>query len=934
MYLAELVKDPGRSTARIEEINKELVSLEALIEKGEETVEQATLAENTARIAFYSTRVGMTMSDSAAQNAWFKAQGELRQATTELAYLKLRRISLPKELATLEDAMKPEQKNLWCVDYTEDLVKDAVVGTIELDEDDKWINISPAGKTTGALGKLQPVAVSTPAAVFLNLARMPCIQRWKPTYRAGRLSDINYKAQTCTVTLDNPNYSSATKIYDGGLQKKAEVGINYLTTPADPETQFVGETVLRNCPCKYMQYNMEAFVDGDYVIVEFVDRKWEKPLVIGFHNNPRPALDIMQLEIINATTNDAFAAACDTVINAANILKNFWIHWKDVFVPQYIAAVEGLAGLQLFINIQYGIIWERVIWDQEHIDQVANWWRELIGIDVYNDNKRNFHRWIAQDYINHYDRISESWAALKAVGPLLQTNMVVILTGHIWPNLDTDTTEINKATLNIQTTVVEEELIKLKNPQGTSEFSKLRNQAIEAERLWKLYASAAKYMYLMDSGNQFYAPNHGLTQKTAVIVNAGNGTLPPELTEGGTYIARVVDADHFQLRNPDDTMITFAPHQAHQGGRWRKKGCSPVLNVVFQASIYGMILARLETDVIGLVDSEGEFYIITYNPRFSSSFISITDAIFTIWMWEDGAVEPNKQALYRYPTPFAYGCLHWKIKDMGFGDVKKFKMSVSVTGRRQVVPSSLGATCGVTRGNLNTWSPWIRTEPGSFGRMLVPESVITDLAQKIPYGFYWFASKYYDHPIATGVDNHDVLMNPAAGATPAQIEVLNASKDAIVLEVNKWVNQNYTYLDDPTDYWEFMGQGRTSGDCEDFALTKIQMLLNRGFSVNDFKIQCGFPTGGNDSAIVIGHAWVLYRGSIVLDNNPDGAFRTVADMVSKYPDLCTQVRGRRWNYQGAEYEWPAELLWPYEDYSYDFFTCDLNIRKMVHSNIA
>lgn len=934
-YLAELIKDPGMSTARIVKINKELTELEAQIEKGELTVEAATIAENTARLNFYKTRVGMNMSDSAAQSAWFKAQGELRLATTELAYLKIRRISLPKEKAVLENAMKAEQKNLWCVDFTENLTKDAEVGTIELDEDDQWINIAPAGSTSGALGKLQPVAVSTPAAVFVNLAKKPAIQRWKPTYRAGRLSNINYKAETCTVTLDNPNYSSATKICEGAILKKENVGINYLTTPNDLETKTGGATVFMNCSCKYMQYNMEAFVDGDYVIVELTDRKWEKPLVIGFHNNPRPCLDVVQLEIKNATTNNAFTIACDSVINDLTTLKGFWIYWKDVFVPKYIAAVEGLAGLQRFISIVYGIVWERVIWDTEQIAMEVNWWRELIGIDVYNDNKRNFHRWIAQDYIDNYNMLIAAWTNLKAVGPLLKTNMTVELTGHIWTNLNTTKKAIENATLNIQVTVTDTELTKLKNPQGSSDFSKIRNQAIEAERLWKIYAGEIKNGYLYLSAlDRIYSYQHGFTlqTKTRVQVNAGTGgKLPIELVEGASYLIRPVDANFVQFYTLENNLITFnVANNTDRSFDFRKASTSPVLSITFETRYMSATLAKLDIDVIGIVDSVGDFYIITWNPEFKSTFLSITDAIFTIWIWEEGD-ENNKQALYKYPTPFLYGCVYRKIKDMGFGDISKLKMSVSVSGRRQVCPTFLGATCGVTKGNLNTWYPWINTEANSFGRMLVPRNEIIDLSQKIPYGFYWFASKYYDHPITTGIDNHDVTMIPSAEATPAEIDIFNASKDAIVLGVNKWVNENYTYLDDPTDYWEFMGQGRTAGDCEDFALTKIQMLLNMGFSINDFKIQCGYPTGGSNPYLIIGHAWVLYKGTIVLDNNPDGAFRTVAEMVVKYPDLCTQVKGRKWTYQGTDYEWPAEWLWPFTNYNYDFFTADLNIRKMVHT---
>jgi len=89
-----------------------------------------------------------------------------------------------------------------------------------------------------------------------------------------------------------------------------------------------------------------------------------------------------------------------------------------------------------------------------------------------------------------------------------------------------------------------------------------------------------------------------------------------------------------------------------------------------------------------------------------------------------------------------------------------------------------------------------------------------------------------------------------------------------IQSVNSQVNADHDYETDQSGYgvgeqWEIMGPGDT-GDCEDFALTKMQALIDAGYSVANLQLSWGqTETGGNHAFLII---QTSNRGTLVLDN--------------------------------------------------------------------
>ena len=190
------------------------------------------------------------------------------------------------ELAKLEKAALETRKkylqnhkiaerivSAWCADLTTDLT--GIVGTIEVPgERAGGGNIKPgyendASYDTGHDGQIQAALAGTPAGTFYNLAMLPGWQKWKPTYRYGRITAK--RGSVCDIVLD------AARSSQTGKNKKTSPGLN--VNKAEN---------LSDVPIQYMDCDCEAFAVGDSVLIEFTDRDWSKPQVIGFKDHPKP----------------------------------------------------------------------------------------------------------------------------------------------------------------------------------------------------------------------------------------------------------------------------------------------------------------------------------------------------------------------------------------------------------------------------------------------------------------------------------------------------------------------------------------------------------------------------------------------------------------------------------------------------------------------
>jgi hypothetical protein len=344
LYKVRIVKHAGLSTERLKTIDQLLINIDVMLQRLEDDDNSLRLALEAAQSAYASVaeqymKGEVSSSDVVSKKtAVIQAQTDLRNNKTEQAYLKIQKIALLKEKKRLEDAMEPVEKSLWCVDYTDNLPAEKKVGILECDADFQWMNIEGGGNNKMATGLMQPAAVSSPSGVFYNLALMPCKQRHRPTFRSGWISNIDYETSTATVTLDNPNYSSATMI----CREHNQIPINRYTN--NPATPGQGQTVMHKVPIEYMGYNADSFLNGDHVIVRFKDNDWFKPVVIGFHDNPREVLDLMQCRFDNVAASEELIDEIEYMITEVTTYKDHFIMYKDVFCPEVIGVIQFLLG--------------------------------------------------------------------------------------------------------------------------------------------------------------------------------------------------------------------------------------------------------------------------------------------------------------------------------------------------------------------------------------------------------------------------------------------------------------------------------------------------------------------------------------------------------------------------------------------------------------
>jgi predicted transglutaminase-like cysteine proteinase len=187
----------------------------------------------------------------------------------------------------------------------------------------------------------------------------------------------------------------------------------------------------------------------------------------------------------------------------------------------------------------------------------------------------------------------------------------------------------------------------------------------------------------------------------------------------------------------------------------------------------------------------------------------------------------------------------------------------------------------------------------------------------------WFIKKFSHNALTNGVRTKRDLYyiftsilfseTPFTGwvnfctANPAHALVTNTLNTEITYSaqlmtdmqtVNYNVNHDHTYASEPLghDNWKIMTPGQT-GDCEDFALTKAQALLDLGYPASALHIECSQidnPGPGTRA----GHAWLVVQtttGDYALDLNNDSVGLNAALTVGG-KELYTRKRqiGSKW----------------------------------------
>jgi hypothetical protein len=180
-------------------------------------------------------------------------------------------------------------QSAWCVDLTEDGEGD--VATIEVPGEPQTVVLVPGcGGPSAPDGQLLSREVMSPAQVFWNAAVLPGWAKWKPTYRIGTITALDYGADTASVTLD------------AALLTGQKLNVNQ-------------GAALAGIPVQYMECDADAFVVGDRVVVAF-GGDWAGATVIGFESHPVGCPQEISLGIRweDAGTSDggSTAVSCET----------------------------------------------------------------------------------------------------------------------------------------------------------------------------------------------------------------------------------------------------------------------------------------------------------------------------------------------------------------------------------------------------------------------------------------------------------------------------------------------------------------------------------------------------------------------------------------------------------------------------------------------
>jgi hypothetical protein len=182
--------------------------------------------------------------------------------------LTLRKTALQKRFEYIAANLLSEDPTVsaWCADLTEDLT--GSVGTVEVPGErvssGPAVTIRPGYEGAAVYdaardGILKPPIALGAAEALHARAILPGVHKWAPQYRLGAITAID--GNSCTVLLD------------AALSSAQNINVN--------QTASVTASIL------YMDCHGAAFTVGDRVIIQFDNRLWTNPVVIGFESAPK-----------------------------------------------------------------------------------------------------------------------------------------------------------------------------------------------------------------------------------------------------------------------------------------------------------------------------------------------------------------------------------------------------------------------------------------------------------------------------------------------------------------------------------------------------------------------------------------------------------------------------------------------------------------------
>jgi len=252
----------ARKNAELTRLGTRLATLTSELGAIDVKLTTAIAAETTLKLDVETAGLAYAADQTAAnQAAYDAAVTALQSKQVEITNLRFRRVTLSSQIAKV---------NLQIISWSaRPAIDDPVYGD---------------GVLTGR-------QVMSPAQAYFNAAILPGWQKYKPTYRWGTASNVNYTANTMTVTL-----ASAVSSAQG-------LNVNAATT-------------LSAVPVEYMTCNAGAFENGDRVVVKFRQQDQAQPAVIGFVDNPKacePWPDYITMDLVFSTQSPYYGGDASAI---------------------------------------------------------------------------------------------------------------------------------------------------------------------------------------------------------------------------------------------------------------------------------------------------------------------------------------------------------------------------------------------------------------------------------------------------------------------------------------------------------------------------------------------------------------------------------------------------------------------------------------------
>jgi hypothetical protein len=311
-YTVELDYGDAMRTAALTAINQQLLKIDAqlLLTQAELIQAEAREAAKRAEIQGYAdaliaaadqprpTGLGLgTLPIVKAQRQLAEILAANQPIRDQLAALKFERANWRRKLTALTNLPTKVQRQAWCVDFTEDIPALAYSATCDIPGDPNLVLLAPGGRAWQASdGEFRARELLSPAQAFVNTAVYPGWQKWRPTYRWGTITAVDYDANRVSVALFDQK-SDAQRL-----------PVNQAAT-------------LSNVVVAYMDCDSAIFNVSDRVVVEFQGQNWASPRVIGFLDNPRPCnwplVGFASATLSNYVFRSKVASALSAVLNPA-----------------------------------------------------------------------------------------------------------------------------------------------------------------------------------------------------------------------------------------------------------------------------------------------------------------------------------------------------------------------------------------------------------------------------------------------------------------------------------------------------------------------------------------------------------------------------------------------------------------------------------------